>query len=114
MTELSSGSTALSLAYYCNQLRLKCIIFLLSTTPPKTIEKIRAEGVRTEFVDPANAYEVYNTWAMSEDLLQFNQLFDQDKNKYYSELARKIYCHYPTVNSVIGATELPTVVIPDK
>lgn len=57
-----------------------------------------------EVIDPANAYEVYNTWAMSEDLLQFNQLFDQNKTQYYSEFGRQIYCQYPTVNSVIGAT----------
>lgn len=103
-SELSSGSTALSLAYYAKALKLNCAIFLPKTTPLQTRQALIKLNVKTQLLDMATAYADYNAEAKTRGYFQFNQLFDANKKVHYHKLGEQFKNFHPPVNVVIGAT----------
>lgn len=104
VSEVSAGSTAASLAHYCDELSLKCVLFVPTTTNEEVIDSLRAKGAEVYREELSIVYNSYDRFMESRpDLFRFNQLFDDEKRKHYWAFGAAIRQRMGRVDSVFGA-----------
>lgn len=62
VSEISAGSTALSLAYYSKKLGYKCVLFVPSSLAPEKIQALKNLGAEVVLCDVATAYADYELY----------------------------------------------------
>lgn len=103
ISEVSSGSTAFSLAYYCSQYDLKCILFMPNTLPWKLLVELQKLGAEVRTEEPTSIYSVYESFSEAHPKIhRFNQLFDSTKSRHYYKLGTQILNHIGPIDAIIG------------
>lgn len=104
ISEVSSGSTARALAYYCRLHGFKCELFVPDTVSLTLIKDLENLGAKIHTSNLNNIYSIYDSFSASHpELMRLNQMFDQNKKKHYHFLAKKITNILGNINAVIGA-----------
>jgi cysteine synthase len=103
VSELSAGSTALSLAHYCRELSLRCILFLPDTVSPELVARLQKQADEVHLLEPTTAYEEYGKICAVKGYHPLNQLFDEKKKTHYHALGRQILNYAPKVTHLVGA-----------
>ncbi|MGZ3770223.1 MAG: pyridoxal-phosphate dependent enzyme [Bdellovibrio sp.] len=103
ISEVSSGSTAISLAYYCSLFGLKCILFLPDTAAWKLLFHLQKLGAEVHTEDPQFIYSTYDSFSTSHPhIYRFSQLFDKSKQRHYNDFGRQILQVLGSVDAIIG------------
>lgn len=104
ISEVSSGSTAISLVHYCSQFGLKCVLFVPNTASWKLLVELQDQGAEVHTAELSSIYSIYNSYvAQDPTVYPFNQLFDKTKQRHYFNLGSQIFRSIGPVNAIIGA-----------
>jgi hypothetical protein len=104
ISEVSAGSTATSLAHYCPEYGLKCVLFVPTGIAEKTLEGLKAKGAELHQEEMSVIYSNYDKFQdLNSDLIRFNQLFDISKRRHYHSLGFAIRREIGPVNAIIGS-----------
>lgn len=104
VSEVSAGSTALSLAYYAKQFQLKCHLFVPDHLPREKIDHLRSYGATLHLNPTKDCYQRHDEFLKANpDTYFFNQLWDQTKQIHYQPLAKTFLKKMESVDVVIGA-----------
>lgn len=104
ISEISAGSTALSLAYHSKQLNIGCHLFIPNNADVDVKNKLLALGVTLTECDPATAYSVYEKFCAQSTAWPFKQMQRKELREHYRNWA--YYEIFPQLNNikyVIGA-----------
>jgi cysteine synthase len=105
ISEVSAGSTAISLAYYCQEQGLRCTLFVPNTVLPSLVESLTSQGAEVFQEDMANIYPRYEKFLLEQPgSVRFDQLFDFQKRRHYHSLGQRAAAHIgDPVSALIGA-----------
>lgn len=104
VSEVSAGSTAASLAYYCRQWGLKCVLFVPTTASAEILSRLRSLGAEVHQEELKNIYEKYDElMASRKDLHRFDQLFDEGKRRHYHAFGSTVLKEVRHVHAICGA-----------
>jgi len=103
VSEVSAGSTALSLAYYCQQFDFKCHLFLPNQADPNLQEKLRILGATLHLCDVQNIYSQHDEFHKSSKSFAFNQLGDASKSRHYVSFGQQIFQQAGNFDVIAGA-----------
>lgn len=104
ISEVSSGSTAISLAHYCSQFGLKCVLFIPNTASWKLVAELQDLGAEIHTAELSSIYSLYSSYIAQEpSVYSFNQLFDETKQRHYFNFGVQIFRSIGPVNTIIGA-----------
>jgi cysteine synthase len=90
IAELSAGSTALSLAYYCQHFGLRCSLFIPRNLDRALVQKLESLGAKLYPVDPQTAYAEYNQFILKTGLRKFDQFGNLELRRHYEALGRSL------------------------
>lgn len=99
VSEISSGSTALSLAYYSRAFDLQCELFVPHTLEGKKRAQLEALGAKLHFVDPKEGYALYADYLKATGTHSFNQFGNRDLANHYASLSQQVK---ESVDLVVG------------
>lgn len=103
VSEVSAGSTAASLAHYCPQYGLKCVLFVPTGIAENVVQNLKDKGAEIHSEDMNVIYGNYDKFlTTNSDLFRFNQLFDTGKRKHYHALGFAIRRELGAIDAVIG------------
>ena len=103
ISEVSAGSTALSLAYYGKLLGLECHLFLPQDAPDETQKKLKELGAYLHLHERAVLYVKHEEFSKKNKSYDFNQLYDQKKTSRYHALGQHLKNELGSVDLLIGA-----------
>lgn len=104
VSEVSSGSTALSLAYYCRHFDLRCHLFVPTTISENILRKINDLKANVHTVSAETAYTAHEEFLIQHpQCFYFNQLFDSTKQVHYHKLGEKFKKEIGHFDLIIGA-----------
>ena len=104
VAEVSSGSTAASLAYYCPRYGLKCILFVPSGIPGATVSALQKQGAEIHIDEMKSIYATYDHFtAEHRNLRRFEQLFDGSKRRHYHSLGQDVLSSLGPVDAIVGS-----------
>jgi len=103
VSEVSAGSTALSLAYYCRQFDFKCHLFLPNQADPNLQEKLRILGATLHLCDVQNIYSQHDEFHNRSKSFAFNQLGDASKSRHYVSFGQQIFQQAGKFDMILGA-----------
>lgn len=104
VSEVSAGSTALSLAYYSRQLNMPCVLFVPTTASSEVVARLQALGAEVHQEDLAVIYEKYDqVMATRPELFRFNQLYDENKRRHYHAFGHAVKNELGAMDAVIGS-----------
>ncbi|AGH94552.1 pyridoxal-phosphate dependent enzyme [Pseudobdellovibrio exovorus] len=105
VSEISAGSTALSLAHYCQHLNLKCHLFVPNSIAEPLKEKLTSLKATLTLCDPQTAYQEYEDFLKANKLFAFQQMQRASLRSHYKTWAQEHLLHkiQPTLDAVIGA-----------
>ena len=103
ISEVSAGSTAVSLAYYGKQYGLKCHLFLPQETPLETQNKLKSLGANLHLAEAKLLYKLHDEFCKESGSYAFNQLFDKQKSRHYHALGKFIQSELKKIDLVIGS-----------
>lgn len=90
IAEASAGSTALSLAFYCQQLGLRCTLFVPHSLESPLLQKLKGLGATLYPVDPQTAYQEYNQFILKTGLRKFDQFGNLKLRRHYQALGKDL------------------------
>lgn len=102
VAEISAGSTAFSLAYYCQAFGLKCSLFVPTTLQPELIKKLEALGAQLHLVDPQSAYEKFDDFIRETGIRKLDQFGNSSLRRHYHSMAFALN-RIAKINVLIGA-----------
>lgn len=103
ISEVSSGSTAFSIAHYCSQYELKCILFMPNHLPWKLLVELQKLGAEVRTEEPTSIYSIYESFSAAHPMIhRFNQLLDSTKSRHYHQLGMQILNNTGPINAIIG------------
>lgn len=105
ISEISSGSTALSLAHFCQHLNLKCHLFVPDSLPAHLKEKLISLKATLTLCNPATAYQEYEIFLQQNKGFAFQQMQRVGLRKHYKVWALE-HLHEnmrSSVDAVVGA-----------
>ncbi|MGZ3772287.1 MAG: pyridoxal-phosphate dependent enzyme [Pseudobdellovibrionaceae bacterium] len=103
ISEVSSGSTALSLAYHCKVLGLKCILFLPETASWHLLADLQKLKAEVQTYEAKSIYAFYDSFSSrNPSVYRFNQLFDERKKRHYENFGSQILNHLGPMDAIIG------------
>lgn len=104
VSEVSSGSTATSLAYYCSQRGIRCVLFIPNTASWKLLAELQKQGAEVHTAETNSIYAFYDSYiSQHPNLYRFNQLFDETKQRHYYDLGTQIlHSLGQPVSAIIG------------
>ncbi|QDK45878.1 hypothetical protein DOM22_12310 [Bdellovibrio sp. ZAP7] len=105
ISEVSAGSTAVSLAHYCKERGLRCTLFVPKTVMPSLVESLTSQGAEVFQEDMSNIYPNYEKFLLDQPgSVRFDQLFDFQKRRHYHFLGQQAAAHIGgPVSALIGA-----------
>ena len=103
ISEVSAGSTALSLAYYGNKYGLKCHLFLPLEASIETIDKLKSLGAELHLVARKDLYSAHDLFCKKTGSYPFNQLYDSKKSRHYKAMGQYIKSELKHIDLIIGA-----------
>ncbi len=103
VSEVSAGSTALSLAYYGQLNRLKCHLFIPQDTRDEIKNRLKKLGAELHLGEKKSLYAMESEFSKAEKSHSFNQLYDPSKSRHYIALGIQLLEDLETVNLVMGA-----------
>lgn len=102
IAEISSGSTARSLAYYCASLGIRCALFVPRTLSEPELHRLQECGAEVHPVEVEGAYERFQNFCHDRAIAPFNQLFDASKRRHYHAFGRTVQTLIGRVDWLIG------------
>jgi cysteine synthase len=101
IAEMSAGSTAKSLAHYCQKFDIKCVLFVPDTMDPKNLDHLR-KLAEIHPVNVKNAFEAYEKFILKSGIRKFDQFGNKSLRRHYHFLGTelKIQC---SPSAIIGA-----------
>ncbi|MGZ5279530.1 MAG: pyridoxal-phosphate dependent enzyme [Pseudobdellovibrionaceae bacterium] len=103
VSEVSAGSTALSLAYYCQQFGFRCHLFLPNQAPSDLQEKLRILGATLHLCEVQNIYSQHEEFHRRSQSFAFNQLGDASKSRHYVSFGQQILQQAGNFDVILGA-----------
>ena len=103
VAEASAGSTALSLAYHCHELAIRCALYVPDNLAAEKLERLRALGADVHAVPMSRGLELYGEFCKQPGIVPFNQLKDPGKKAHYHELGAWISKEIGPVDAILGA-----------
>lgn len=103
ISEVSAGSTAVSLAYYGKKRGLRCHLFLPQEASQTTIRTLKDLGAEIHLIERKDLYVQHELFCKQTGCHAFNQLYDQKKSRHYEALGRFIRSELKTVDLIISA-----------
>ena len=88
IAEISSGSTARSLAHYCANLGINCALFVPRTLPLGDLRRLRESGAEVHAIEVEGAYERFRAFCRERKMTAFDQLFDASERRHYHAFGR--------------------------
>lgn len=89
VSEISAGSTAISLAYHCTQLGLQCRLFIPNNCPEETVLRLKNFGADIEACDPKTAYADYEKFLTTGQTWPFQQMARKQLRDHYTQWAQR-------------------------
>lgn len=89
VSEISAGSTALSLAYHARRLNLGSHFFIPHGSSAETIAKLQAFGSEFTVCDPQSAYAEYEKFLQSTDVWPLQQMANKNLRLHYATWGEK-------------------------
>ncbi|QDK36372.1 pyridoxal-phosphate dependent enzyme [Bdellovibrio sp. NC01] len=103
VAEVSAGSTAVSLAHYCQRNDLQCVLFVPNGISPEIVANLRRQGATVYQEELAQIYQVFDVFMKSHpELIAFNQLYDVSKRRHYNSFGSLIQNEIGPLAAVIG------------
>jgi cysteine synthase len=103
ISEVSAGSTATSLAHYCSEYGLKCVLFVPNGIAENIVVGLKEKGAEIHSEEMGVIYHNYDKFlAANSGLIRFNQLFDTHKRRHYHSLGFAIRREIGAVSAIIG------------
>lgn len=103
VAEVSAGSTAVSLAHYCQRYDLQCVLFVPTGISPEIVNNLRSQGATVYQEDLAHIYSAFDVFMKSHpELIAFNQLYDSTKRRHYNSFGLFIQNEIGPISAVIG------------
>lgn len=90
VSEVSAGSTALSLAKWAPRFQLKCDLFVPEGTDPERIRALESAGANVMLAPMETIYAEHEKHRAWHKTYFFNQLWDGTKERHYHSLGRRI------------------------
>lgn len=103
VSEVTSGSTGFSLAYYAQYFGLTCDLFLPLEFPLKLQEQLIHMGAHLHLVPREEAYEQHEFFCKNSGSRAFNQLYDSAKSRHYQTWGESIQRQIGNIDCVMGA-----------
>ena len=104
ISEISAGSTALSLAFYTQEFGLKCQLFVPDNIDKNLKEKLIHCGAQLVECDPKKAYEEYEVYCQSSNNWRFGQMQKKELRLHYKKWAENaLGLNLPCLDLVIGS-----------
>lgn len=104
VSEISAGSTAISLAHYCRELELKCRLFIPENCPAETVLRLKKLGADLTACDPQTAYADYEKFLLRGETWPLQQMARKDLRHHYTEWARRHLVSQIKPAAILGAT----------
>jgi cysteine synthase len=102
IAEISSGSTARSLAHHCASLGINCALFVPRTLPEADLRRLRESGAEVHAIEVEGAYERFRAFCRERNMPAFDQLFDASKRRHYRTFGRALQDSLGVVDWLIG------------
>lgn len=107
VSEISAGSTALSLAYHAARLGLGCRLFIPDGTPAEARQKLTALGAQLTLCNPETAYQRYDEFLLHGGCWPLHQMKNprlRDHYRRWLRQCREETPHFPRdTGLVVGA-----------
>lgn len=104
ISEISSGSTALSLAHYAKHFELSCHLFVPKDMAPEKIKQLESYGAKVHQCNVETIYQDHNNFLTEHPrTVFFNQFFDEKKIRHYKKLGAFFSQQVGPFDLVIGA-----------
>ncbi len=104
ISEISAGSTALSIAFYAQKYDLKCQLFVPFDIDEGLKKKLVQNGAYLTECIPSEAYQKYENFCQSSNTWRFNQMQRKDLRLHYQKWAEEqLAPALPKLDFVIGA-----------
>ena len=104
ISEVSAGSTAASLAYYCPLYGLKCVLFVPPAAPLHLLNSLQKQGAEIHVEEMSSIYGAYDSFTSQHpELHRFDQLFDNSKRRYYHSLGAEVLNSLGRIDAIIGS-----------
>ncbi|MGZ3691687.1 MAG: PLP-dependent lyase/thiolase [Pseudobdellovibrio sp.] len=106
ISEISAGSTAISLSYFAQKMNIQCHFFVPNTIDQSIKNRLIRSGAILTLCDPNNAYELYDRFCEENvgKIKPFHQMKRKELRAHYSHwAAEQIAPLLKTVDYVVGA-----------
>jgi len=106
VSEISAGSTALSISYYAMKFQMHCRLFVPKGIDPFIKSQLVSRGAVVKECDPATAYEYYNDFIKSagNEFWSFGQMARRELSQHYKRWAQEeLKLLLPPINYVVGS-----------
>ncbi len=103
VSEVSAGSTALSLAYYGRQHGLVIDLFIPTDTLPAKIKQLQTSGAIIHLSPRETIYEIHAEHLQKNGGFYFNQLWDPTKLRHYKKFGENFENQFGPFCCIVGA-----------
>lgn len=106
VSEISAGSTALSLAFFSREWDLRCSLFVPSTIDASLRERLQSLGAELHLIDPqaTTAYHDYDDFCANRKIWRLDQMKRSDLDwPYVAWAEQNLRPHLAHLDLVIGA-----------
>lgn len=104
ISEISAGSTALSLAYHTKSTNIGCHLFIPNNIETEAKKKLLSLGAKLTECDPEKAYALYEKFCLQSSSMPFKQMQRKDLRQHYTLWAKnQIQVQLGSVDYVIGS-----------
>lgn len=104
ISEISAGSTALSLAYYSRLMNMRCQLFIPNTAEAHIKIKLLSLGAELTECEPDKAYALYDDFSRQSNAWSFKQMQRKELRQHYRQWAEnQVISHLGAVDLVFGA-----------
>lgn len=103
VSEVSAGSTARALAHHCQELGLRCDLFVPDVLPESETEAFEQRGATVHRGSRETGYALYAEFCARERPHRFDQLSDTTLSRHYRSLGAGVSARVGPLDAVIGA-----------
>jgi hypothetical protein len=103
ISEVSAGSTALSLAYYGKAHGLIVDLFIPTDTAPEKISQLQTSGAIIHLAPRETIYEIHAEYLQKHGGFYFNQLWDSTKMRHYANFGQNFENQIGPIDIILGA-----------
>lgn len=90
ISEISAGSTALSLAYHARDLGLEPVVFVPNSLPENAMKFLESCEARIHALDPNGAFEIYDSFTKENRIRRFDQMKNHLLRRHYRKAGEAI------------------------